>query len=80
MKKLVVYLFVLIASQVLHAWPGSTAGGPGMNDNSGTSSGDNRDLVPVDGGIITVTALAIGYGARQARKKKEDNNADNGAV
>jgi hypothetical protein len=35
---------------------------------------------PVDGGIVTVTALAIGYGVRQARKRKEDKNNENGAV
>ncbi len=79
MKKIFLYLCVLISSQVIYAWPGGTAG-PGMNTNEGTGSGDNRDLVPVDGGIITVTALAIGYGVRQARKKKEDNNTDNGAI
>ena len=85
MKKIFLYLVVLIASQLVYAWPGGSApsgssGGPGMNQNDGTSTSNNRDLVPVDGGIITVTALAIGYGVRQARKKKEDSNTDNGAV
>jgi hypothetical protein len=81
MKKLIIlsasiFLFV---SPIL-AWPGSsgsggtpTGGGPGFNNSIDDSS-------PVDGGIVTVTALAIGYGVRQARKRKEDKNNENGAV
>ncbi|MFM1795029.1 MAG: hypothetical protein RL642_1414 [Bacteroidota bacterium] len=78
MKKIIslTYLVLLLFAPVL-AWPGGTSGpsgGPGFNDNGQTLD------TPVDGGIVTVTALAIGYGVRQARKRKEDKNNDNGAV
>lgn len=80
MKKIALYIAVLLFSQLVYAWPGGTASGPGMNQNDGTGSGNNRDIVPVDGGIVTVTALAIGYGVRQARKKKEGQNNDQGTI
>lgn len=80
MKNYIIYIFVLLFSHAVYAWPGGSAGGPGMNSNSGTTASTSRDLVPVDGGIVTVTALAIGYGVRQARKRKEEKNNDNGAV
>jgi hypothetical protein len=79
MKKIVLYITAILLSQLVYAWPGGSTGGPGMNKNDGTNTG-NRDIVPVDGGIVTVTALAIGYGVRQARKRKEEKNNDNGAV
>lgn len=70
MKKII--LFILISSAYftqIFAWPGTTGGsGPGF---------DNRvNDTPVDGGIVTVTALAIGYGVRQARKRKEEKNEE----
>ncbi len=75
MKKIisVTYLFFLLIAPVL-AWPGTGGSGPAFNDNGQTID------TPVDGGIVTVTALAIGYGVRQARKRKEEKNNDNGAV
>lgn len=77
MKRLLFSILIIVCyAMPLYSWPGPTGGtsGPGWDDN--TSKVD----VPVDGGIITVTALAIGYGVRQARKKKDDSNTDNGAV
>lgn len=69
-------VFILFSSLPLFSWPGATGStsGPGFNDD--TQSLDT----PVDGGIVTVTALAIGYGVRQARKRKEEKNNDKGAV
>jgi ABC-type Co2+ transport system permease subunit len=81
MKKSLIFfvsIFIFIAPAL--SWPGSsgtggtpTGGGPGFNNTL-------DDSTPVDGGIVTVTALAIGYGVRQAKKRKEEKNNDNGAV
>lgn len=78
MKKIIVTISaVFIFTSSLLAWPGGSSGpssgGPGFNNT-------RDDSTPVDGGIVTVTALAIGYGVRQARKRKEEKNNDNGAV
>lgn len=75
MKKTII--FILIAGFAIIpavAWPGGgpSGGGPGFQNEVPDA--------PVDGGIVTVTALAIGYGVRQARKRKEEKNNDNGAV
>lgn len=75
MKKLQTIIAIFLLSSPLFAWPGSSG-----SAGSGPGFADDTNDVPVDGGIITVTALAIGYGVRQARKKKDDNNTDNGAV
>lgn len=58
------------------AWPGGSGSGP----SGGPGFNNTVEDTPVDGGIVTVTALAIGYGVRQARKRKEDKNNENGAV
>lgn len=80
MKKIILTAYVVLNILPVLAWPGSSSnGGPGFSGDQGTTTGNSVDT-PVDGGIISVTALAIGYGVRQARKKKEDNNTDNGAV
>jgi hypothetical protein len=83
MKKTILLLIILASAQLIYAWPGGSGGGtagPGQNTASGTSGTDNNDLVPIDGGVVTMTALAIGYGVRQARQRKEEKNNDNGAV
>jgi hypothetical protein len=75
MKKTIIFIltigFIIIPT---FAWPGGgpSGGGPGFQNEVPDA--------PVDGGIVTITALAIGYGVRQARKKKEDQNNDQGAV
>jgi hypothetical protein len=76
MKKYIIFFCasLLYISPVL-SWPGTSGtggGGPGFDNQVNDT--------PVDGGIVTVTALAIGYGVRQARKKKQDQNNDQGAV
>lgn len=84
MKKIFLTLIILTLSKIALAWPGGSGGtgtaGPGMDTHTGTTTSDNNDLVPVDGGIISITALAIGYGVRQTRKRKEEKNNENGAV
>lgn len=38
---------------------------------SGEETGSTLDTyVPIDGGIVTVTGLAIGYGLKQRRKRR----------
>lgn len=75
-KSLSIIAAILMFVQPVLSWPGGSGsgptGGPGFtNDVSDT---------PVDGGIVTVTALAIGYGVRQARKKKEEQNNNQGTI
>lgn len=60
------------------AWPEDNNSNP--NGGNGPGFGNKVEDTPVDGGIVTVAALAIGYGVRQARKRKEEKNNDNGAV
>jgi ABC-type Co2+ transport system permease subunit len=78
-KSLLFFVAIFIFIAPAFSWPGGssssspTGGGPGFNNSL-------DDAAPVDGGIVTVTALAIGYGVRQARKRKEEKNNDNGAV
>jgi hypothetical protein len=82
MKKIILTAYVIVSILPVMAWPGSSSnGGPGFSGDQGTgSTGTTNVDTPVDGGILTVTALAIGYGVRQARKRKEEKNNDNGAV
>ncbi len=74
MKKFQTLLAIIMLSAPLFAWPGGGSAG------SGPGFADDVNDTPVDGGIVTVTALAIGYFVRQARKKKQDQNNDQGAV
>ncbi len=78
MKKILAYIsaaFLFITP--VFSWPGGSGSGPSGGPGFSNEVSDNT---PVDGGIVTVTALAIGYGVRQARKRKEEKNNDNDAI
>lgn len=82
MKKIIILSITLISVVGLYAWPG----GPGFNDDAGTNnahtgaSGTENLDTPVDGGIFTMTALAIGYGVRQSRKRKEEKDKEDSVL
>lgn len=81
MKKIIILSITLISAAGLYAWPGSSStGGPGFDGDQGTNnthtgaSGTENLDTPVDGGIFTMTALAIGYGVKRSRRKKENKS------
>ena len=76
MKKLAIEIFIFFFIGIWFVVPLSAAIGDGPAGGafgSGEETGstlDTNTYVPIDGGIVTVTGLAIGYGLKQRRKRR----------
>jgi hypothetical protein len=74
MKKLAIKICIFFFIGIWFGLPLSAAIGDGPAGGafgSGAESGETLDTyVPIDGGIVTVTGLAIGYGLKQRRKRR----------
>jgi hypothetical protein len=78
MKKLAIKIFVFFFIGIWFGLPLFAAIGDGPAGgafSAGEESGGTLDTyVPIDGGIVTVTGLAIGYGLKQRRKRRNQKN------
>ena len=72
MKKIITQITVFLYVGTSALLPLSAQPGGGSFD--GGEAGGSDTYVPIDGGIVTVTGLAIGYGLKQRRKRRNQKN------